>query len=294
MFRHLAVVLLVLSCATATCAPFRALAQDIQQERQERYSGYMDHAEIRRVANSITVSANFPRPLAQALTAISEEYAWTIDFEDPPYHSKYDLVDDTAPEWRAAHPNEKGVTGIGGGLFETQFQENSDTGPSPAEEQRVLEAIVLDYNRSGNPGRFAVIDEGQRRFAVVGTRVKDDNGNEQPVNSILDTPITVPAQTRDAYQTIRSILEVLAAKTHMEIAPGAVPINALLQSKVIVGGQDVPSRVLLQQALSSARLKFYWHLYYDSDGKTYALNVLLLKKAIYDASGNRTTVWVQP
>src|SRR5580704_3021757 len=77
------------------------------QERSARYSRYMERAEVHHQTNSASVVANSPRPLAQAVTALSEEFAWVIDFEDPPYYSKHDLVDDTAPEWRAAHPNGK-------------------------------------------------------------------------------------------------------------------------------------------------------------------------------------------
>ena len=54
------------------------------------------HAEIHYLPNAAVVSANDPRPLAQAVKALSEEYAWVIDFEDPPYYGDSDLVDDTA------------------------------------------------------------------------------------------------------------------------------------------------------------------------------------------------------
>jgi hypothetical protein len=89
----------------------------------------MENAQVRHLADSITVSANDARPLAQAVTALSEEFGWAIDFEDPPYYSKYDLVDDTVPQWRAAHPNTKGVTVIAGDTFQTQFLKTPDTAP---------------------------------------------------------------------------------------------------------------------------------------------------------------------
>jgi len=73
----------------------QAQAQN-DQARQARHSRYMENAEVQHLADSITITANDARPLAQAVTALSEEYGWAIDFEDPPYYSKYDLVDDTA------------------------------------------------------------------------------------------------------------------------------------------------------------------------------------------------------
>jgi hypothetical protein len=271
---------------------FPAQSQDVQQ-RQERYRRYMERAEVRHLNNSVTVTANAPRPLAQTMTALSEEFAWIVDFEDPPYYSKYDLVDDTDPKWRAAHPNARGVTAIAGDGFQTELPENANADTSPVAEEHILDRVVLDYNASGNPGRFSVRNEGDGRFAIVGTHVKDENGRDQSVSSILDTPISVPTDSRDAYKTIEVILNALSTKTQASVIAGAMPINALLLTKVSLGGQNVPARSLLLQTLSVAKIKLYWHLYYDNDVRMYALNVRPLKRANYDASGNRTTVLVR-
>jgi hypothetical protein len=266
---------------------FCAQAQDAQQ-RQARHSRYMDRAEVRHLGNSAIISANDPRPLAQALTALSEEYAWVIDFEDPPYYSKHDLVDDTAPEWRAAHPTAKGVTVIGGDGFQIQLPGNLNA-TSSAEEEHILDSVVSDYNRSGNPGRFSVRNEGDGRFAIVGTYIKDENGKDQAVTAILDTPLSIPTETRDALTTVHVILNALTAGTQTKVMAGMLALNALNQAHAAVGGQNVPARVLLLQTLSAANAKLYWHLYYDNDAKMYALNVLPLMKANYDSSANRST-----
>ncbi len=261
------------------------------QNDQARHSRYMENAQVRHLADSITVSANDARPLAQAVTALSEEFGWAIDFEDPPYYSKYDLVDDTVPQWRAA-PNTKGVTVIAGDTFQTQFLKTPDTGTSQAEAERVLDSVVSDYNASANPGRFTVRNEGDGRFAIVGTYVKDENAQDQTISSILDTPISIQAETRDANSTIEIILNALTVKSQTKVAPFMMPQNALAQSHVTVGGQNIPARVLLLQTLSAAKMKLYWRLYYDHDVKMYGFSLLPLVRTNYDASGNRTTVLV--
>jgi len=253
----------------------------------------MDRAEVRHLANSATITANSPRPLAQAVTALSEEYAWVIDFEDPPYYSKYDLVDDTASQWRAAHPTAKGVTAIAGDTFQAQFPENPRAGISPPDEERILDRVVSDYNASTNPGRFSVRNEGDGRFAIVGTYVKDNNGQDQTISPILDTPISIQADTRDALTTIHIILNALSAKSQIQVVPGLLALNALHQTQVTVGGENIPARTLLLQTLSAAKIKLYWDLYYDHDVNGYAFSVLPLVKANYDVSGNRTTVLVR-
>jgi hypothetical protein len=245
---------------------------------QVRHSKYMDHAEVHHLANSATVTANDARPLAQAITALSEEYAWVVDFEDPPYYSKYDLVDDTDAKWRATHPTAKGVTAIAGDSFQSQFPEDPDAASSPAEEVHILDTVVSDYNASTNPGRFSVVNEGDGRFAIVGISVKGDNGQDKPVNPILDTLISIPTDTRDAYTAIETIFYTLTVKSGTKVAPFIVPTNALAHSQVTVGGQNIPARVLLLQTLSAAKLKVYWRLYYDHDVKVYGFSLLSLTK----------------
>jgi hypothetical protein len=263
------------------------------QVLQARHSRYMEKAEVRHLADSTTITANDARPLAQAVTALSEEFGCAIDFEDPPYYSNYDLVDDTAPQWRAAHPNSKGVTVIAGDTFHIQFFKTPDTGTSPVEAERVLENVVSDYNASANPGRFTLRNEGDGRFAIVGTYVKDEKGQDQTITPILDTPISIQAESRDANKTIEMILNAVTVRSQTKVAPFMLPQNALAQSQVTVGGQNIPARVLLLQTLSAAKMKLYWRLYYDNDVKMYGFSLLPLTKANYDGSGNRTTVLVR-
>jgi hypothetical protein len=270
-----------------------SLHPQVQSDIQARHSRYMDRAEVRHLADSVAVTANDARPLAQAVTALSEEFGWAIDFEDPPYYSKYDLVDDTDAKWRAAHATANGVTVIAGDTFQSEFPGNPDAASAPAEEEHILDRVVSGYNASANPGRFTVRNEGDGRFGMAGTHVKDDNGRDQAVTPILDTPVTVPTETRNARATVDAILNALTLKSQVKVGLFMVPQNAMAQAQVTVGGQDVPARELLLQTLSAAKLNLYWRLYYDHDVKSYGFSLLPLMKATYDASGKRTTDFVR-
>jgi len=48
-------------------------------------NAYLRDAEIHRDGKVVTIVANDPRPLEQALQAVLQDYGWTIDYEDPPY-----------------------------------------------------------------------------------------------------------------------------------------------------------------------------------------------------------------
>ena len=253
-------------------AAFASLYAVQPTQLDARLSGFIKYARVRHVANSATVYANEPRPLAQAVRGLSGEYGWAIDYEDPPYYSKYDLVDDTDPRWRKAHPNEKGVVGVAGRSFHTAFL-SSPNDTSTAQEARILDSVVSDYNKSGNPGRFIVRNEGDGRFSVVGVKVEGNYGREEPVSPVLDTPVTIPSETRNASLTIRAILAAASATAHVKLESGTVPLNIMHNSQVTVGGQNIPARELLAQVVNATQVKLCWHLYYDADEKMYVLNL---------------------
>jgi hypothetical protein len=154
---------------------------------------FMNAANVQHNGTVTTVTANDPRPLMQAVEAVSQEYGWLVDYEDPPYVSHFDLVDDTDPKWRESHPNGKSVTRVSGGLFEVSLPEPSSIATGDAAEQ-VLRALVTGYNSSGNPGKFVVRKEAGGRYTVIGVSRRDETKRDEPVKPLLDTLITVPVQ----------------------------------------------------------------------------------------------------
>ena len=232
----------------------------------------MLHAHVLHDKTSVLVLAHQARPLQSALAAIAEEYGWVIDFEDPPYRSRYDLVDNTDPQWHANHPSEEGVTRIAGEAFESEFQEGLDIG-TPSGEERVLNKIVSDYNTSGNPGKFAVHREGRGRYAVIGKFIKDESGRDRHVSAILDTPVSIATQRLSAMQAVALILDVLSVRTGQRVALMDFPVNAYNAAEVTVGGADETARHLLLQTLDQTDTALRWDLLFDNDSNTYFLTV---------------------
>ena len=258
---------------------------------------YMSAAEVRHISGSGTLTANDPRPLMQAVEAISEEYGWTLDYEDPPYQSHFDVVDVTAPEWRAAHPHDKGAITIAGGLFRSNFSEPS----AENGEEKVLEKLVADYNASGNPGKFAVRKVTDSRYAIVGVSRRDEQGSDQAINALLDTPITLPIQPRDAEVMLHLILDTLAQKSGVNIKLGTIGFtsNPLQGASVTVGGASLPARTLLLQVLdgldSSQHFQgiFAWNFLFDPYSSDYWLRLRSVTKAETDVSGKRVVEFVR-
>jgi hypothetical protein len=242
-------------------------------------------AEVEETDGVVRIFANSPRPLAQALCAITKRNEWLVDYEDPEYTSKFDLIDATNPTWRAVHPEKPPLMIPQGGAFEFKYDESRAA--TADGERQILEALVAAYNQSENPGTFEVrelsIDSrpwsvSRKRYAIVGVSIKDDQGRPQRVSPILDTLITLPKQERSASETIRLMGEELFAKRRVKVVEGGVANNALIQSKVTVGGTNVSARSLLLQTLGQVmNPSMGWHAKYDRMMPVYVLNVGIIR-----------------
>ncbi len=233
----------------------------------------MEHGSIQHHGSSAVVFDRSPRPLLHAVRAVAEEYGWIVDFEDPPYYSKVDLLDDTDADWRAANPNSPGATRVAGGEFRSEFPELSRlTGGT---EQTVLQKVVDDYNATKNPGRFELIKNSDGTFVVVGVQVADELGNGETTKPILDTQITLPSQTRSGWDTLSAILQAIHAATGKKVAYVGISNNLFINSKMTVGGTDVAARSLLASTVSQLGTPFvlFWNLLYDHDTDMYLLNI---------------------
>jgi hypothetical protein len=233
---------------------------------------YLDHAMIQHSGEVVTVTANSPVPLFQVISGIREEYGWRINWESAPGYSRFDLVDDTGPKWRAAHPDAKGVTRPAGGVFVASFPEPTDT--SAAAERDVLEKVIQEYNATENPGKYALRADTDGQFAVVGTQVRDETGALRELPPLLDTPVSMSRTTSDFDDAIRSILAALQSATGTRI------VNATFgrvsgTEQVTVGGERLSGRNLLNQALASTKLPLQYDLLYDADLQAYGLTVSL-------------------
>jgi len=234
---------------------------------------YMQDGLVEHHGSSATVLANDPRPLLQAARAVAEEYGWVVDFEDPLYDSKYDTVDTTDAEWRAANPNSKGTLSVGGRAFQSSFTEPVSVSADFPEAS--LKKIVDDYNKSGNPGRFELTKESDRRFTITGTESSDGSGSTSPKPPLLDTQITIPVKTRNGTETFNLFLQALSDAAHVKVVHGSFMDNLLQNSSVKAGGESVTARSILSSIVSqlNSEYELNWTLFYDLDSETYFLNI---------------------
>ena len=262
------------------------------QQPPDKTKSYMHYGLVQRHGGSATVLANDPRPLLQAITAVKEEYGWIVDFEDPPFTSHQDLIHNADPQWAGApRANARGVTVLAGGPFQSDYPEGPDL-TSTAAKEAVLQKIITDYNRSGNPGKFRLVDEGGGRYAIVGAQVKDGGGGDRPATAILDTPISIPSETRSGYQTVRVVVDALSDASGVKVHLGLLADNVLYPSRVTAGGANIRARDLLLQTLNATQYAMDWQLLFDAGGRAYYLSILGASRVIQDPSGERIKVGI--
>lgn len=237
-------------------------------QHTEPGTGYWYEGVVTHGQGKTTVKSNDPRPLRQATEALAKEYGWTVDYEDPAY-SESEGLERTDPAFLASHPGEKQHL-VGGHRFESEFPENPNTGASVSEEKAALQKVIADYDNSGNPGKFSLLDEGGGRFAVVGTTV----GAGQPPSGVMDSPITVDSKNTNGAWALDKICGKLTASSGAQVRLLQYPMNVFVHTQITLRAENKPGRDVLRAVLAQTSQKLTWSLLYDIDDKTYYLNVI--------------------
>jgi len=252
-FKLPSVVVLFFFFAPVNAAPRPAVRTVPQVAVGARYHQcQVSHEDgvIRRDGKRSTLEASGVRPLATAIARLYREYQWIVDYEEPVFTSSLDLC---------ASDVEHGFPGLlpAGTSFRSTYPTPNLGTPSTKTEERILNKIVSDYNRSGNPGKFVVENQGHGRYAVVGRYVEDDDGKVEKNTPILDTTISLPVEPRKVSEALREISDALY-KSGVNLSIGNAPNNP---DEVLVGGHNLPARVLLLRSVETPGARVEWTLY---------------------------------
>jgi hypothetical protein len=250
---------------------------------------FSPHARVQHGDAGVTVTANDSVPLLQAISELRLEYGWRISWESAPGYSHFDVVDDTDPGWRAAHPGEKGVTRPAGGLFKGTFPEPKDALDSAAERE-ALARLIDEYNTTDNPGKYVLRVDPDGQITIIGTRIRDETGALQTITPLLDTPVALASAPRSVDETIRSILGALQSATGKKVIFATASSSLFMTTQVTMGGDRIAARELLKQAFASTRRTLQYDLCFNPDVPVYVLSPSLAMRIEDDGRGGRELV----
>ena len=247
----------LLSLVSALTLQSRAQTTNHTTEWTVRRAHYAD-PQILGTASGLRITANDPTPLDRVLVVLGNKYDWRINYEDP-YYTKADLVDATAPNWLAAHPNGRHGYVVGGGAFAADISIPGLTSNGVPNAEQVLPALIKAYHNPVNPGRFELRASGNGGFDVVGIAAGD--GLQKP---ILDTVVSFDATSSvSAWETVSAFCAELTRRSGQPVdfwGSGEPEPDQRLEKRIALHLQDVPAREALRQLLAQIDANVGWRL----------------------------------
>lgn len=232
---------------------------------------YYPKARLTTIGRNDHVIANDPRPLSQALLALSERYGWAVDYEDPVY-SLSESKDITSPDWRRTHPGEPGILVAAGGSFD------ADLGRADAirsHEDDVLRSMVRQYNQTGNPGVFKLIEASGGRTAIAGR----SRSAEQSDSYVMEATIPTQQSSQDGLSALTVIVSKCSEASQTHIVLGLIPVNLLNQTIVKGTAEKATCRAEVAKVLSGLPGVYSYQMLYDISGRQYFLSIVPVLQA---------------
>lgn len=227
------------------------------------------------------------RPVAKAVEGLVSRYGYVITYEDPRHAYQGDLKDVTAQVRKDLDKYPPGkapkvIVPRGGTLSLTL---PSSTSVSAQTVASLLDQLVHAQSSRGEGGHFRVVQDGDV-FHVVPTEIRDRNGNWIPQSSILDVPISLPAEDRSEADMIGAITAAVSAETHTKVyvggGVGGGISNPNRPRPYHLGAENERASDVLMRALillndpKNGRWRpqrMTWQLFYDNSDNMYFLNI---------------------
>lgn len=237
---------------------------------------------IRHAKGSATITSSDPRPLWMAMNALEREYGWAIDFDDPLWG-----ITETAaqhnPQWESLHHGTQSRL-PSGTQFQSTFAEDPTGIHSPI---AVIRAIVDDYNKSGNPGRFEVHALPSGHIEVIGY-------SQESAHSTLDllaTQVSLPARNSvGRLEALNDLVNALSSASGIKVVFGVLPFNLLGRNQIAIPQGPTSARDILTLITDSGDVQLMWDLLYDFDSQSYFLSLRPRILIETDAIGNNIIV----
>ncbi len=216
--------------------------------------------------SQVSIRADGPRPLANAVRALEERFGWVITYEDPPFVYAGDLFGRANPRDRIPR----------GGAYTFTCDQ---PGAQEAIPERVLMSLLDQFHARDLGSEFRLFHTGPV-FHVVPARSKDANGEPLVRRSVLSTKISVKAERRTVTGMLQEIVREVSRSTSIPMIVATIPANRFSQVEVQGGATDERAQDVLVRTLASAGT-YSWQLFYGHDlvPPGYALNIHAVQTA---------------
>jgi hypothetical protein len=197
--------------------------------------------------DNVTISD--PRPLVKVVETLIARYGVRISYEDvSAYNFEADLVRSNP---QTVLPRNSGLSISFGGLPQPKYDDTMKTQQSadPSKVKTLLQAILNQHERNGNPGRFKIVGT-ENGMAIVPTATRDSAGTFVPDQSILDQRISFPTMDTDNTDVaLNAFCKALSTASGKNVYSRA----GLSSTQVRIGADNEVARDVLARLFNSLR-----------------------------------------
>ena len=210
-----------------------------------------------------------PRPVAAAVLQTEQHFGYVVTYEDVTYMHPDDIVDVTEQVRRDSRLDKR-VLVMRSGTIELDVTPHP--GRTDAQVGEVLNEIIARSRAAGNTGDYRAerVDGG---YHVVPIAARGKSGAMEAYQSLLATPISMPARDESALEMISRLVETIAAASGRKLGPGMIPVNRFHQTRVRVEARNERARDVLWRALQSIDRQLSWQLLCGVGEDGCALNI---------------------
>lgn len=230
-------------------------------------------------AGTLTI-ANRSRPVMRAILQLMATYGYEITYEEPRVVYQGDLEDVTQQrrDLNRFPPGQapKVYRPIGGSIQLAL----PDDAPDQQAMYGVLNNLVESWRDSNQGGAHFQVEQQDGIFHVIPLEIRDVNGNWQPVQSVLATPISLPSNPRTERDMFDAIARAISANASTKVVcnlNGGFIIGLRASEGAtktyVIGAQNEPADSVLARAFELVGQKMTWILTYSPTMHWYFLNI---------------------
>ncbi len=183
------------------------------------YAAIREYGRIEWHGDTATLIAGSSRPLDMAALTLSTCLGIPVSSEDPQYHYLGDLLDVTAPQWAAQHPDRR-ASAAKPGKIEVTF--NIDQDGLPRDPPQLLQDVAKQANREqSNIYGYRVLKSAEADrtyYSFVPTSTHNERNILEQVPAYLDSKITIAPRTTTVAEFAYKMTMALSAATSMQFS----------------------------------------------------------------------------
>jgi hypothetical protein len=222
------------------------------QNTNPNYIAIREYGRIERNGANAILVAGSSRPLDMAAYTLSTCLGLSVSAEDPRYTSTKDLLDVTAPQFLALHPDGRHVYAGRPGKIEVHFTLNENGQPED------IDKLLTDAAEQGNaqsPWSFKVLKRTvveQDFYTFVPTRYRDAAGEFANEPAYLDTIVDVPRKTSRIWEFAKAMTDQMSDALGMDFSCCQVMVvgHPWGGNSIEYGANRITARMLLQDLLA--------------------------------------------